>query len=274
MNQRLQKILQLNHLPNFILRWSPLPHPHLKSPPGPETPSTPAIQIDEGIRVEVDHSSIIPEASPPKSTCSRSHSGKDPSNSGPTSPQLSTTPTRNMDSSVHMLDHEVYRWFEMPGTSRAEPTHFNQFLGQAAEEILSQIISPTAERYNPQDIDLVEIPHVSHETVAAGSYPGTSQPSLSITMQEILTLTSVLERIRHTYLIGEEVDPNQSLSLMIVDENASPPLIASSSQEDTPAQAASEEAQAVINTGNPIASGKDVGPSIPSQGQCSRNILC
>ena len=105
MNQRLQKNLQLNHLPKFILRWSPLLQPHLKSPPGPGTPSTPALQIDEGIRVEVDHSSITPEASPPKSTSSRPRSEKDPSDSGTANSQLFTTPTRNMDSSVHLLDH-------------------------------------------------------------------------------------------------------------------------------------------------------------------------
>ena len=235
--------------------------------PGTKTPSTPGLQIDEGIRVEVDRSSIIPEASPPKSTSSRSRSGKDSSNSRPTSPQPPTTPTRNMDSSVHMLDHEVYRGFEMPGTSRVEPTHFDQFLGQAADEIPNQIISSTVEHCNSQDIDLVEVPH---EAVAAGSYPDTSQPSLSITRQEILTLTSVLERIPQTYLVGEEVDPNRSLSLMIVDENALPPLIASSSQDDTPAQATSEVAQVVVNTGNPIASGKRRRPKYSLTGSMFR----
>ena len=206
--------------------------------------------------MEVDRSSITPESSPPKSTSSRPHSEKDPSDSGSANPQLSTTPTRNMDSSVHMLDHEVYRGFEMPGTSQAEPSHFSQFLGQAGDEIPNQIFSSAAESGNPQDIDLMDIPHVGSETVAAGSYPGTSQPSLSITRQEILTLTSVLERIPQTYLIGEEVDPNRSLSLMIVDESALPTLMVSSSQEDTPAQAVSEEPRAVIHTENPIASEK------------------
>ena len=154
----------------------------------------------------------------------------------------------------------------MPGTSQAEPSHFSQFLGQVAEEIPSQIISSTSERRNPQDIDLMDIPHVGPETVAAGSYSGTSQPSLSITRQEILTLTSVLERNPQTYLIGEEVDPNRSLSLMIVDESALPPLIASSSQEDTSAQAASEEARAVTYTENPIASGKRRRPKYSPTG--------
>ena len=235
--------------------------------PGTKTLSTPGLQIDEGIRVEVDRSSIIPEASPPKSTSSRSRSGKESSNSRPTSPQPPTTPTRNMDSSVHMLDHEVYRGFEMPGTSRVEPTHFDQFLGQAADEIPNQIISSTVAHCNSQDIGLVEVPH---EAVAAGSYPDTSQPSLSITRQEILTLTSVLERIPQTYLVGEEVDPNRSLSLMIVDENALPPLIASSSQEDTPAQATSEVAKVLVNTGNPIASGKRRRPKYSLTGSMFR----
>ena len=171
-----------------------------------------------------------------------------------------------MDSSVHMLDHEVYRGFEMPGTSQAEPSHFSQFLGQVAEEIPSQIISSTAESRSPQDIDLMDIPHVGPETVSAGSDPGTSQPTPSITRQEILTLTNVLERIPQTYLIGEEVDPNRSLSLMIVDESALPPLTASSSQEDTPAQAVSEEARAVIHTKTPIASGKRRRPKFSLTG--------
>ena len=220
----------------------------------PGTPSTPVLQIDEGISVEVEQNPVVPEASSPKSTSPHSRSEKNPSVPGPANPQLPTTPTRNMDSSVHMLDQEVYRGFEMPSTSQAEPSHISQFLEQAADEIPRQIISSSAEGCNLQDIDLMDIPHVSHETVAASSYPGTSQPSLSITRRDILTLKSVLGRNPQTYLLGEEVNPNQSLSLMIVDESALQPIIASSSQEDTPAQAASEDAQAVTQAENPIAS--------------------
>ena len=222
----------------------------------PGTPSTPALQIDEGISVEVEQSPVVSEVSPSKSTSSHSHSGKNPLVPGLASPQRPTTPTRNMDSSIHMLDQEVYRGFEMPSTSRAETSHFNQFLEQAADEIPDQILSSPTERCNSQDIGLMDIPHVGHETVAASNYPGMSQPSLSITRQENLTLTSVLERIPHTYLVGEEVDPNQSLSLMILEESGLPPLIASSSQEDAPAHTASEEAHTVTQIENPIGSGK------------------
>ena len=48
----------------------------------------------------------------------------------------------------------------------------------------------------------MDIPDECQETITGSIYPDVAQPSLSITRQEILTLTNVLERILQEYLVG------------------------------------------------------------------------
>ena len=207
-----------------------------------ETPDTPALRIDEGKTVVHEQAPATPQASPTKSGIVRNTTWKKFSTTGPADLQLLATPTTNMDSSVHLLGEEIFRGFERPSTSQTGTPHFSQFLEQTAEDDSGQVGSSFATH--------------SREAITGSIYPDIAQPSLRITRQEILTLTSVLERIPQEYMMGEEVDPNHSLPLMIVDEAKLPLLLATSYQEDTSAQVASEEISAVAQVENPVVVGK------------------
>ena len=78
-----------------------------------------------------------------------------------------------------------------------------------------------------------------HEGVTEVTYTRMVHPGFSITRQEILTLTRNFERIPQAYMVGGEIDPNQPLPLMMVDKTSPPPILATSSQDNS-AQAAFE----------------------------------
>ena len=58
-------------------------------------------------------------------------------------------------------------------------------------------------------------------------------PTLSVTRQQIVTLSRVLEQIPESFITGEGLNSNQSLGLTVVDENMPSTMITTSSQEDT-----------------------------------------
>ena len=60
----------------------------------------------------------------------------------------------------------------------------------------------------------------------------TTLPSLSITRQEILVLSSVLDRIPQSLVTGDDADPNQPLILTVIDDVAPTTLATTSSQEE------------------------------------------
>ena len=197
-----------------------------------------------------------PETSPTKSGTDRLLPKKDFSTNGPTDLQLPATPTKNKGSSVHLLKDEIFQGFDRPSTSQIENPHFSQFLEQSVEDDSDQVGPSFTAHGIPLEVEHMDISNDCQENITESIYPDVAQPSLSITRQEILTLTSVLERIPQEYLVGVEVGPNRSLPLMIVDEAESTPLLATSSQEDTSAQVVSDEISAVTQVENPVVIGK------------------
>ena len=104
------------------------------------------------------------------------------------------------------------------------------------------------------------------ESITETTHPGMVHPSFSITRQKILNLTSVYEPIPQTYMVGGEIDHNQPLPLMIVDETALPPILATPRQDATSAQATSEGVQVTAQVENPIVCGKRRRPKYSSTG--------
>ena len=60
----------------------------------------------------------------------------------------------------------------------------------------------------------------------------TTLPSLSITRHEILVLSSVLDRIPQSFVTGDDTDPNQPLTLTVIDDVTPTTLATTSSQEE------------------------------------------
>ena len=76
----------------------------------------------------------------------------------------------------------------------------------------------------------MEIQEVSHTDPTGRDFLDEIHPN--ITRQKMMTFTSVFGRIPHSFLSGEGMDHNQSLSLTVVDNNMDPTFLATAAQED------------------------------------------
>ena len=89
------------------------------------------------------------------------------------------------------------------------------------------------------------------ESITETTYPGIVHPSFSITRQKILNLTSVYERIPQTYMVGGEIDQYQPLPLMIVDETALPPMLATPRKMPPPLRLHPKEFRSLLKLRTP-----------------------
>ena len=110
-----------------------------------------------------------------------------------------------------------------PGISQTPTPSFSQLIHEEGSYLPVQGSSSTPAPSDPIIQDHLEDPTTaevfSNETI----YPVTTLPSLSITRQEILILSSVLDRIPPSFVTGDDTDPNQPLTLTVIDD-VTPPL--------------------------------------------------
>ena len=205
----------------------------LSAPVVQESPAIAPLQIDEGIAVvtepELPLTTIAPTTlQDPQKTLEAEENTADQDN-----PSLNETPTGMMENNEADLGRELLEEFISPRSSQVVSPLLNQFLATAAHESLSQFtradfdLARASGQLNTQPPEQMEIP--TTET----SQPACTRTSISVTRQEIRTISSLLERIPQRYVTRERSDCDQPLTLMVVDATNPAPVTATSSQEET-----------------------------------------
>ena len=119
-----------------------------------------------------------PDPSPTKPGTDRPVLGKDSSTTGPVDLQLPVTPTKNMDSSIHLLGDEIFQGFDRPSTSQTENLIFSQFLEQSVEDDTGHVGPSCAAHWIPLEVEPMGNPNDCQETISGSINPNVTQPSL------------------------------------------------------------------------------------------------
>ena len=156
------------------------------------------------------------------------------SSSKPISSETISTPEKTMDEPLSSIAREVLEEFITPTTSQIPPPCYSGQL-MAPDPALPGIGASTLIHQVEESFDTtpMEFQEVSRGITIDPSLTDVGHPNLSITKQEVLALTNVLSLIPHCFLTGEEPNPNQALSVTVVDDLAQPPVLTTSSQEET-----------------------------------------
>ena len=195
------------------------------------TPNEPPLQIDEGITTET-HSSPSPLKIPGPASDAVQSQVKDLSNKTVVAPTPDTTPVKSMDELTGSFTQDVYRDLIPQCSSQMESPRFDRFLPQTEnndDAPQNSAVVGLDTVLNPEDIRLQE--DIGHAGEESNLQDGTL-PSLSITRQEILVLSSVLDRIPPAFLTNEEINIHQPIGLTIVDDLVPTAIPATSSQEE------------------------------------------
>ena len=230
-----------------------------------ESPIVAPLQIDEGITVVTESETPFPTATSSSSPgiqkndraektpiepvnfdsnevpCDQTNSNSALASANPTdlslaetstnqaNPDLNATPTVTMGDSAPDIGRELLEEFISPGTSHVLSPHFSQYMPATTHIELSQLMG--IEQSDQTDTEQSNLGPDLQVSTRTDVLSGTTRSSININRREILTLTSVLERIPQEYAVGEEVGFDQPLTLTVVDEVEPPLLTAISSQE-------------------------------------------
>ena len=228
----------------------------LSAPVVQESPAIVPLQIDEGIAVVTEPELPLTTISPttlqdPQKTLEAEENTADQDN-----PSLNETPTGMMENNEADLGRELLEEFISPRSSQVVSPLLNQFLATATNESLSQFtradfnLAQASERLNTQPPEQMEIP------TTEASQPACTRASISVTRQEIRTISSFLERIPQGYVTRERGDCDQPLTLMVVDATNSAPITATSSQEEAGTSALTGVPALELQEKNMVRSGK------------------
>ena len=137
-----------------------------------------------------------------------------------------------MEGSFDNISREILEDFIDPETAQAISSHYSQYILQAANPGLGHAMSQIAGQNVTLDSELSAIPSDDQGGFCTVVIPEDTHSSINITRRETLTLTSVLERIPQEYVLSEETGVGQALTLNIVKNIETAPLVATSSQEE------------------------------------------
>ena len=195
------------------------------------TPSEPPLQIDEGITVETHTNPSALKITDPASDTVQGQT-QDLSSETVVASTPDTTPVKSMDALAGNFTQSVYQDLIPQCSSQMESPRFDQFLPQTGNNDdvpQNPAVIGLDTELNPEDIRLQEdIVHAGEESTLRN----TTLPSLSITRQEILVLSSVLDRIPPAFLTSEEIGIHHPMGLTIVDDLVPAVVPATSSQEE------------------------------------------
>ena len=162
------------------------------------------------------------------------------------------------ETSLNALTREVIDEFISHCLSQTPSPRCSQFLQHTNQLGDGRLLSsPTGQDHQTIGVDWVL--HASNpQTTVHASHEEIDIPNLNITRQEIVKLTSVLGRLQPAFILGEDTDPNQLLSVTVTDvvvhnKPVAPPT---SSQEEAMIESSSETAQPPSQMGNALAGEK------------------
>ena len=203
------------------------------------SPSAQPLSIDEGIEVVTTPASVNREkncsAQEPEQRAEL-HSPDRRVNLGET---VATTPTTNMGDFNPVLQHDFTGTYPAPQIAQASPFQLGQYLTPTLLDDATGENPTLLDDPANYEIGNLGVQETTRAAPTEGDFTGVAYPSLNVTRQEILTLSSVLERIPQSFMSGEGVGANQPLSLTVVDQTLDPTLLATSSQEDLPGPSSS-----------------------------------
>ena len=143
-----------------------------------------------------------------------------------------------------------------PNVSQASSPRFSQLIRQDDSSFHAQGTSSSQETNNPIIQGCIGNPPstevISNEII----YPVTTLPSISISWQEILILSNVLDRIPRSFLTADDADLNQPLALTVVDDVTTTTSATTSSQEEMVANTSTDIVLHGVDEGSTTARGK------------------
>ena len=191
------------------------------------------LRIDEGIEVVTTPVSV---------ECEENASAQNPEQqTGPQSPskcvnlgeELAATPTTNMGDFNSISPRDITGNYTASPVTQTAPFQFSQYLTPTLLDDATVEAPTLLDGPANCEIGNLALQETTRTDSSGRNFTGVSYPSLNVTRQEILTLSSVLGRIPQNFMSGEGVDTNQPLSLTVVDQVLDSALLATSCQEDT-----------------------------------------
>ena len=137
-----------------------------------------------------------------------------------------------MEGSFANISREILEKFINPEAAQAISSLYSQYIPQPANSGLGHAMSQIAGQNVPLDCGSSAIPSGDQSGFSSVVIPEATHISINITRRAILTLTSVLERIPQEYVLSEETGVEQPLTLTIVNDIETAPLVTTSSQKE------------------------------------------
>ena len=120
----------------------------------------------------------------------------------------------------------------VPDTTRAFPIRLDQYLSPLVTEEINPDILHQEEQENELETGTMDFQSIDQTVPREEDLTVATYPTLSVTRQQIVTLSRVSEQIPESFITGEGLNSNQILGLTVVDENMPSTMITTSSQED------------------------------------------
>ena len=194
-----------------------------------ETPSSRPLQIDEAESCESPSTPTVPQKLEKGSDKTVQQKVNLQSSSKEGTPGVVADPP-TMDRPFSEFAQELFA--SQDYSTYHSPPGFSQFIQQPPNETVDSTIptsiAPGAISGHGENEGLDSFRIASNEVALMAN----TLPNLSITRQEVLVLSSVLDRIPQTLISGQGVDINQPLSLTVVDDLTPTAMVTTSSQED------------------------------------------
>ena len=197
-----------------------------------ESPITPVLQIDERAKDAVDSPAVNPETITTSDRQKKSVTVETPLARNTMCPQMDPNSGAIIGGDETVAQQAIIGAYSIPHGAETPTFQFSRYLPPITLN-RSTLEDPTLlSNEDIFDTDAMELQGWDESEATTHEFPEGGYHNLNITRQEIMTLTSVLGRIPHDFLSGEGMQPDQPLSLTVVDNVLEPTLATTSSQED------------------------------------------
>ena len=225
--------LSTSHSPGKV--YTPLLTSSPKSSAVPDTNSSPItapLQIREEISIEKETSndiSIQQSATPNTSQELVEEGNPTPP---PVNPESEVTSTEGMEGSFSNISREIVDEFIDQEPPQTLSSHTDPYSSQIAGPSQPTAVTHRADQNVPHSSALPMMFPSEQVGFSGVIVPGAGHGNISVTKREILTISSFLGRIPPEYVLGDETGPEQPLTLTIVDDMETAPMVGTSSQEE------------------------------------------
>ena len=197
-----------------------------------ESPITPVLQIDERAKNAVGFPAVNPESITTSDRQKESVTVETPLAQNTLCPRMDPNSGAIIGGDETVAPQAIVGAYSIPHEAETPTFQFRRYHPPTTLN-RSTLEDPTLlSNEDLFDTDAMELQGLDEPGATTHEFPEVGYHNLNITRQEIMTLTSVLGRIPHDFLSGEGMQPDQPLSLTVVDDVLQPTLATTSSQED------------------------------------------